>query len=151
LAREFNILSHHVTQPPGMDQNGSFSGENWVFMADASALTPADQELLCRLLVKTAPPAPLIAINASGKATSPLLRRASAVAPSSGEIPRQFVYTVLNWHRRHIPRSASPQPPAYRESTILVADDNDMNRRVIAQMLRLDGYAVLEANSGDDA
>src|SRR5262249_53589360 len=109
LAREFNILSHHVTQPPGTDQNGRFSGENWVFMADASALTPADQELLCRLLVKTAPPAPLLAINASGKATSPLLRRASAVAPSSGEISRQFVYTVLNWHRRHIPRSASPQ------------------------------------------
>lgn len=47
------------------------------------------------------------------------------------------------------PRQGDPQPPA--RETLLVADDEEMVRRLAARMLAMLGYRVLEARSGQEA
>lgn len=47
--------------------------------------------------------------------------------------------------------SAGPAPPHARGRVVLVAEDEELVRRLMVQALRRDGWTVLEAASGDDA
>ncbi|MGO9461118.1 MAG: ATP-binding protein [Rhodomicrobium sp.] len=152
IARKFQILGGREADSLLADQFGGNPHANMVLIADPSGMQPADQQNLFRLLDRSTAPPPLIAVDAGGPLASTYSRRATAVASSAGAISPQLVHTAVNWHRRHLfCQSKSPEAPAHGKRTILVADDNAMNRQVTGQMLKLDGYAVLDAETGDEA
>ncbi len=152
VACEFQILGGREASSLLADQSSSNPRAHMVLVADPSRMLPADQQSLLQLLDTATAPPPLIAIDSSDPSASTILRRATAVASSPGEISPQLVRTAANWRLRHLLcQSKSPEAPAHGKRTILVADDNAMNRRVTGQMLKLDGYAVLQAETGDEA
>ncbi|MGA7328626.1 MAG: ATP-binding protein [Rhodomicrobium sp.] len=124
------------------------SAEELVVTADPSQMASADWEGLSRLPDHS----PLIAVSPGSDTSNEFSARATAIVPSAGDLSPELIRTVAHWHRRHLPCvSENLKPSASREKTVLVADDNLMNRQVIARMLQLDGYMVVEAQTGEDA
>jgi two-component system, sensor histidine kinase RpfC len=152
VAREFRILEGREAYSILACHSASSQSAHLVLIAQPSKLASADQELLRRHLEGAAVATPLIVVDADTSALNELSARATAVVPSSNCVSPELVRTVLDWHGRHLPRADKiREAPACGKRTILVADDNDMNRQVIGRMLNLDGYNVLEARNGDDA
>jgi len=120
-----------------------------VLIADPSRMSREDRERLWRFLDTT--PAPLIAVEAGGPNGSQMFMRASALVSSPEALSGELIRTVANWHRRHQPSSRTAVQKPANNRTILVADDNRMNLQVTSRMLKLDGYTVFEAQTGDEA
>jgi two-component system, sensor histidine kinase RpfC len=152
IDQEFHILSGDEADLFGADQCGGNPHANVVLIADPSGMRPADQESLCQLLDNAMASPPLITVDSGDPSANAFSRRATAVVSSPSAVSPQLVRTVIDWHQLHLPgKSKSPKALTRGNRTILVADDNAMNRQVTGQMLKLDGYAVLEAGTGDDA
>lgn len=49
------------------------------------------------------------------------------------------------------PAPVAPDPVAPEPTTVLIVDDNEINRRVLAGMLRKERYTLVHAANGDDA
>lgn len=117
-------------------------------MTDPSRMASADWVGLNRVPDHT----PLIAVASGEDISIEFSARATAIVPSAGDLSPELIRTVAHWHRRHLPcGSENLKTSACPVKTVLVADDNLMNRQVIARMLRLDGHTVIEAQTGEDA
>jgi len=77
-----------------------------------------------------------------------LRRHASAVAPKGAVTPEELL-GVVDRLVRPVPPIEPPDAP--RRPTILVVDDNDMNRDLARSILERIGYAVLQARDGAEA
>jgi PAS domain S-box-containing protein len=62
----------------------------------------------------------------------------------------KIVLPVIAQAAVHVSRSTSPDRPR-GSSTVLLAEDDEVLRNFIVQVLRRNGYQVLEANSGEQA
>jgi two-component system sensor histidine kinase RpfC len=84
-----------------------------------------------------------------------LARAALAIAPHAREAElTPLLETVARWHWRTCQQVAEggPEPiPLVRQLTVLVADDNALNRQVVRRMFELDGHRVVLAETGDEA
>jgi CheY-like chemotaxis protein len=128
----------------------------YVVAADAGSLTPELRAALTAALQGERRPS--LVLTGERRSEAGVLDRlatAGAYGAADAEMAA-LIATVARWHRR----LASPiedEPPADAAApanvplTILVADDNALNRDVTRRMLEVDGHAVTLAETGDDA
>jgi CheY-like chemotaxis protein/HPt (histidine-containing phosphotransfer) domain-containing protein len=128
----------------------------YVVAADAGNLTPELRAALTEALQAERRPSLVLTGERRGEADAlDRLATVGAYDLNHAEMAA-LIATVARWHRR----LASPledQPPADAAApanaplTILVADDNALNRDVTRRMLEVDGHTVTLAETGDDA
>ncbi|MGF1620943.1 MAG: response regulator [Rhodomicrobiaceae bacterium] len=84
-----------------------------------------------------------------------LARAAIAIAPHPEEAElTRLLDTVARWRWLTCQQVAEGAPqaiPLVRQLTVLVADDNALNRQVARRMFELDGHRVVLAETGDEA
>jgi CheY-like chemotaxis protein len=125
---------------------------HFVFIAEPKRAAPADWNQLCRVLDSMPAPAPLIVVGSGAPADSEHAARATGVVDSVSEISPELIRTLVDWQQRHSSRTETPKDIVVcARKSVLVADDNEMNREVAGKMLKLDGHTVLEAQTGDEA
>ncbi|MFO0755824.1 MAG: adenylate/guanylate cyclase domain-containing protein [Byssovorax sp.] len=75
----------------------------------------------------------------------------SSGPPSMRRVPSVMIHkdALLGEQRREAPAAAQPDDGA--GATILVVDDNEMNREILSRALRMNGYAVEVAAGGEEA
>lgn len=125
----------------------------YVVVADAGSLTPELRAALTQAL--QAERRPSLVLTGARRGEPDVLDRlatAGAYGATDAEMAA-LIATAARWHRR----LASPledQPSADAAVvplTILVADDNALNRDVTRRMLEVDGHTVTLAETGDEA
>jgi two-component system sensor histidine kinase RpfC len=125
-----------------------------VLVADAD-LVPATRTAIADVMSKPGQHPSLVLISKSPTAIPKLRPFATAVtgATGSGEII-PLLETVSRWHRyisKDFGEGAPETVPLMRRLTVLLADDNELNRQVVRRMLELDGHDVVLASTGDEA
>ncbi len=97
---------------------------------------------------------PALVLIGTVEAAGELRPVATAPASLSKSDRVGLIATVARWHRRIAEEFQPAVPevaPLVRRMTILVADDNELNRQVVRRMLELDHHEVLLAETGDEA
>jgi two-component system sensor histidine kinase RpfC len=122
---------------------------------DPGALTTRARKAILELMSVPGRHAALVLIERGAGAADGLDGIAAAVAKarSDGEIV-DLIRTVARWQHCLLRDFETDRPvvtPLSRRLTVLIADDNQLNRQVIRRMLDLDGHQVLLAATGDEA
>ncbi|MGB0084314.1 MAG: ATP-binding protein [Rhodomicrobiaceae bacterium] len=146
-----------VETPEALDEIARSQGavSSYVLVCDPLAITAEMQAALSAAMTTSDRRPSLVLITQEGVDASALEPLATAVARSlpKAEVMR-LITTVARWHWR-ISRQMEEEAPSVtvltRSLTILVADDNGLNREVTRRMLELDGHRVILAETGDDA
>ncbi len=126
-----------------------------VVVCDPSAISADMRSALAAAILKSDQPPALVLIGRGAAAASALEPLATAIARPFWEAETaRLITTVARWHWRvsqHLEEDAPRATVLTRSLTILVADDNGLNREVTRRMLELDGHRVILAETGDDA
>ena len=125
-----------------------------VLIVDLDHASEEARERLQSVLADERPPA-LIVLSAAAELSGDISAAATAiVTPSQHRELDGTVATVARWHWRVTQQfDAAPVEVTalIRRLTVLVADDNALNRDVTQRMLELDGHRVILAETGDEA
>jgi CheY-like chemotaxis protein len=122
-----------------------------ILIADPAKIS--DQEMVrLQKYMHTAPHQPLIVVDSSGNGTRDLALQATGIVCSMDGITPGLVATATKWQQRICGgNSMAAEPAPCSAKTILVADDDQMNRQVVCRMLSLDGHTIVEAVTGEEA
>ena len=114
----------------------------------------AQARLRAVLADDTHPPALVVLSETTDPAGEIPAAAAAIVVPSQQRKLDGIIATVARWHWR-VTQQFDASPPEVtvlvRQLTVLVADDNALNRDVTQRMLELDGHRVILAETGDEA
>ncbi len=126
-----------------------------VLIVDLDHATGEVKARLREVLADDERPPALIVLSAAAEPSGDIPTAATViVAPSQHRELDGIVATVSRWHWRvtHQFDAAPVEVTALvRRLTVLVADDNALNRDVTQRMLELDGHRVILAETGDEA
>jgi two-component system, sensor histidine kinase RpfC len=131
----------------------------YVLVADADGLSPTLRTALTQVLYGERRPA-LVLISKGCGEPDELDRLATAAANAVSETEAlEMITTAARWHARiampaedEAPADAAAEAEAASKSlSVLVADDNALNRDVTRRMLEIDGHRATLAETGDDA
>jgi two-component system sensor histidine kinase RpfC len=145
LPHELEVLGDAEVEP------GLSEAPN-ALIADPAKIS--DQEMMrLQKYIHSAPHQPLIVVvDSSGNGTRDLELQASAIVSSTDGVTPGLVATATKWQQRICSgNSMATEPASCSPKTILVADDDQMNRQVVCRMLSLDGHTIVEAGTGEEA
>jgi CheY-like chemotaxis protein len=126
-----------------------------LIVLDPDALADRPRNRIIELMSKPGRHASLVLIERGATSAHGLDRFAvgATKARSDGEIV-DLIGTVARWHHcisRDFETDRPEVTPLIRRLTVLVADDNQLNRQVVRRMLELDGHEIMLASTGDEA
>jgi two-component system sensor histidine kinase RpfC len=147
---ELEVSGDAEVQP---DLSKITAGRRTTTVLIADPATISDQEMArLQKCMHFAPHQPLIVVNSSGNGTCDLALQASGIVCSMDGITPSLVATAAKWQQRICGRNLkAAEPASCSAKTVLVADDDQMNRQVVCRMLLLDGHAIIEAGTGEEA
>jgi two-component system sensor histidine kinase RpfC len=126
-----------------------------VIVADPNALSEATRDALSDALTATGPHPALVLTRHDSATTGNLELAATAIAAAADEPGLAgLIGTVARWHRRIAEEFSAPPAqtlPSINPLSILVADDNSLNRQVVSRMFMIDGHEPILAETGDEA
>ena len=126
-----------------------------VLIIDLDGASGESQARLRAALADNERPPALIVLSAGADPPGEIAAAATAiVTPSQHRELDAIVATVARWHWR-VTQQFEARPAEVtvlvRRLTVLVADDNALNRDVTQRMLELDGHRVILAETGEEA
>ena len=122
-----------------------------VLIANQTGINDQETERL-KKYIRSAPHQPLIVVDHWGNETRDLALQASAIVCSADRITPDLIATAAKWQRRNRDAELKVADPGFRSPrTVLVADDDQMNREVTCRMLALDGHKTVEVPTGEAA
>jgi two-component system, sensor histidine kinase RpfC len=122
-----------------------------ILIAEPPQMTAQERERL-RRYINSAPHQPLVLIDTGGHGTCDFALQATALVPQAETITPDLISTIARWQQGHYCAELTSVKLAVCSSkTVLVADDDQMNRQVACRMLSLDGHKTFEAASGEEA
>jgi two-component system sensor histidine kinase RpfC len=126
-----------------------------VIVADPRALSEATRDALSDVLTVAGPHPALVLTRRDSAATGNLETAATAVAAAADEAGLAgLIGTVARWHHRISEEFSAPPvetQSSIHQLSILVADDNSLNRQVVSRMFMIDGHEPVLAETGDEA
>jgi two-component system, sensor histidine kinase RpfC len=150
FAQELEVLGDAEAEP-GLPRLLDARRAPTVLIAEPAKLSNQEMERLQKSM-HSAPHQPLIVVDRSGNGTSDLALQASVIVGSIDAITPGLVATATKWQQRICGGSLKATETASRSGkTVLVADDDQMNRQVVCRMLALDGHTIIEAGTGEEA
>jgi two-component system sensor histidine kinase RpfC len=150
LAQEMELLGDKEVEP-GLSKVPDARRTPTVLIADPSKISDQEMERLQKYM-HSAPRQPLIVVDSSGNRTCELALQASGIVCSMDGINPGLVATATMWQQRICGGNLKVTKPASCSAkTVLVADDDQMNRQVVCRMLSLDGHTIIEAETGEEA
>ncbi len=156
---------HRATDLTAAEQGPEAAGGwTWVLLPEVPAGAPGDLEDLRRRLAKGSAPTRLVVLG-WGKRRHPRVEAPDLVLIDADNLSQRGLQEALaaaqsgrvtatpgNDYQAGAGGPAMPREEAIRRGRlILVAEDNETNRRVVMQQLRLSGHAADVVNNGQEA